>query len=378
LYRQLTVASPDAIIVCDPQGNAVFVSPKAKELFLINDDTNISSQRLSNYVHPHDLQKSIEMFHSLSKKNVSFMPQLLLMREDGSDFFGEISAATVKDDEGHTTSIIMVIRDITERKINEIELIRAKEKAEESDKLKSSFLANMSHEIRTPINGIIGFLNFLADDNLSPKRRHEYITVVNNSSIQLVKLIDDIIDVAKIEARQLSIRPVSLHLNDLMQELQVFFETYLHANHKEKIALLLDDSGFIDPCVIFVDPMRLRQILTNLIGNAIKFTEKGYIGFGYRLLPPDKLEFWVEDSGIGLAADQLEIIFERFRQAELANSRRYGGTGLGLTISRSLVQMMGGDIVVESVEDEGSIFRFTISYLPVSPEDEPLLSEDVS
>ena len=377
LYRQLTIASPDAILVCDPKGRAIFISPRAKELFLINDDRTISNQRVFRYVHPHDFRKALEVFHPLSDNNVFFLPQLLLMREDGSDFFGEISAASVKDDKGNITSTIMVIRDITERKISEMELIRAKEKAEESDKLKSSFLANMSHEIRTPINGIIGFLNFLADDNLSPKRRHEYITVVNNSSIQLVKLIDDIIDVAKIEAKQLSIRPISFHLNDFMQELQVFFETYLQANHKDKIALLLDDSGFIDPCIIFVDPMRLRQILTNLIGNAIKFTEKGYIGFGYKLLPPDKLEFWVEDSGIGLAADQLEIIFERFRQVELTNSRRYGGTGLGLTISRSLVQMMGGDITVESVEGEGSIFHFTISYLPVNPEDEVFFGEKV-
>ena len=377
-YRQLTVASPDAIVVCDPQGKIIFISPRAKELFLINDDKKIGNVRVFNYVHPHDLQKAFEIFRALPEDIVSFLPQLLLMREDGSDFFGEISAAAVKDDKGQVTSSIMVIRDITERKISEMELIRAKEKAEESDNLKSAFLANMSHEIRTPINGIIGFLNFLADDNLSPKRRHEYITVVNNSSTQLVKLIDDIIDVAKIEAKQMNIRPVSFHLNEFMQELQVFFDTYLQANHKDKIALILDDSGFIDPCVIFVDPMRLRQVLSNLIGNAIKFTEKGFIGFGYRLLPPDKLEFWVEDSGIGLAADQLEVIFERFRQAELTNSRRYGGTGLGLTISRSLVQMMGGDISVESVEEEGSTFRFTTSYLPIAPEDESIFDENIT
>jgi two-component system CheB/CheR fusion protein len=236
----------------------------------------------------------------------------------------------------------------------------------------------MSHEIRTPINGIIGFLNFLADDNLSSKRRHEYITIVNNSSTQLVKLIDDIIDVAKIEAKQLSIRPTSLNLNSFMQELQVFFDTYLQANHKDKVAMVLDDSGFIDDCVIFVDPMRLRQVISNLIGNAIKFTEKGYIGFGYRQLPPDKLEFWVEDSGIGLAANQLEVIFERFRQAEITNARKYGGTGLGLTISRSLVQMMGGEINVESTEGEGSTFMFNILYLPVKSEDEHFFNENVA
>jgi len=376
LYRQLTVASPDAIVVSDPMGIIVYMSPRAKELFNICNDSDTGEIKMNRYVHPHDLQKFADLFQSLAEDNVSFLPQLLMMREDGSDFFGEISSASVKDEQGNTASIIMVIRDITERKMNEMELIRAKEKAEESDKLKSAFLANMSHEIRTPINGIIGFLNFLADDNLSPKRRHDYITVVNNSSVQLVKLIDDIIDIAKIEAKQMSLRPTLFHLNEFMSELQVFFDTYLQANNKDKIALILDDSQFIEPDVTFIDPMRLRQVLSNLIGNAIKFTEKGYIGFGYRPLPPDKLEFWVEDSGIGLAPDQLEVIFERFRQAELTNSRKYGGTGLGLTISRSLVQMMGGDIHVGSVQGEGSTFRFTISYLPIKTEDEPLFDEN--
>ena len=378
LYRQLTVASPDAIIVCDTQGKIVYVSPMTKGLFRIGDDVGIDSLVFDSFVHPHDLRKALELFQSIVEGYESVRPQLLLMRNDGSEFFGEISSAAVKDDKGQITSVIMVIRDITQRKMNETELIRAKEKAEESDKLKSAFLANMSHEIRTPINGIIGFLNFLADDNLSPKRRSDYVSVVNNSSIQLVKLIDDIIDIAKIEAKQLSICPVVFCLNEFMNELQVFFDTYLHTNNKDKIVLILDDSQFIEPDVIFVDPMRLRQVLTNLIGNAIKFTEKGYIGFGYRSLPPDKLEFWVEDSGIGLPADQLGVIFERFRQVELANNRKYGGTGLGLTISQSLVQMMGGDISVESVEGEGSTFRFTISYLPVSAKDEPLLTEKIT
>ncbi len=375
MYRQLTVASPDAIVVCDPDGYIRYVSPKAMELFGVEENTNISTLRLPKFVHSHDFRQAYTLFGNLVNDNVSFVPQLLLVRRNGSEFFGEISSAPVKDTEGRTTSIIMVIRDVTQRKMSEMELIRAKEKAEESDKLKSAFLANMSHEIRTPLNGIVGFLNFLASDNLSPKRRQEYINVINNSSVQLVKLIDDIIDVAKIEAKQMNIRPVPFRVNDLMKELQVFFETYLQANNKERIALILDDSEFIDQCVIYVDPMRLRQVLNNLIGNAVKFTDKGYIRFGYRQSAYDKLEFVVEDSGIGLAKNQLEVIFERFRQAELSNSRQYGGTGLGLTISRSLVQLMGGEMRVESTERTGSSFYFTISYLPITRQNEHFFDE---
>jgi signal transduction histidine kinase len=153
-----------------------------------------------------------------------------------------------------------------------------------------------------------------------------------------------------------------------MKELHIIFDNYLLARNKENVMLVLDDSGFIDNCVALVDPTRLRQVINNLIGNAVKFTEKGYIRFGYRQSAPDKLEFVVEDTGIGLAHDQQEVIFERFRQAELANRHLYGGTGLGLNISRSLVQMMGGDIRVESAEGAGSSFYFTVPYQHVSVE----------
>ena len=267
-------------------------------------------------------------------------------------------------------AILELATDITERKTGEIELVRAREKAEESDILKSAFLANMSHEIRTPINGITGFLHFLNDEKLAPKRRQEYINIINNSSAQLVKLIDDIVDVAKIEARQMNINPVPLNINSLMAELHLFFETFIQASRKGHITLVMDDSEFIDNCIAYVDSTRLRQVITNLINNAIKYTNKGYIRFGYRLSSPGQLEFVVEDSGIGLKPEHREIIFERFRQVDHANTRQQGGTGLGLSISRSLVQMMGGKLWVESTEGEGSTFFFTVTYLPVTPENE--------
>ena len=260
-----------------------------------------------------------------------------------------------------------IMTDITDRKEVEMELIRAKEKAEESDKLKSAFLANVSHEIRTPLNGITGFLHFISSDKLSPTRKQEYINVINNSSSQLAKLIDDIIDVAKIEAKQMNINPVPLCINRLMKEMQLFFETYLKTNDKEHIVLIVDDSQALTSCVTYIDPVRLRQILNNLISNAIKFTEKGFISIAYRQSAPDQLEFVVENTGIGLAPEHLEVIFERFRQVDLTNSRMYGGTGLGLNIARSLVQMMGGEMWVESTEGVGSSFYFTITYLPVTP-----------
>ena len=171
----------------------------------------------------------------------------------------------------------------------------------------------------------------------------------------------------------MSITPLPVDINELMNETLIFYNAYLQTNNKERVLLILDNNDYIDRCVIFVDAVRLRQVLNNLISNAIKFTEKGYIRFGYRKSGSDLLEFVVEDTGIGLRSDQLEIIFERFRQADLGNARRlYGGTGLGLTISRSLVQLQGGKMWVESTEGAGSSFYFTISYLPVVPEDVPI------
>ena len=254
------------------------------------------------------------------------------------------------------------------------ELVLARDKAQESDRLKSAFLANMSHEIRTPVNGIVGMIQFLDSDNLTPACRREYIDVINNSSTQLTKIIDDIIDISKIEAKLLNMNPVPVRLNELMNEMRLFFETFLLTKGKGHIELMIDNSGFIDDCFICVDAVRFRQVITNLMGNATKFTDKGYIRFGYHQSAPDVLEFMVEDSGIGLSDSQINFVFDRFFQANLDN-RVYGGTGLGLSISRSLAQMMGGDMWVKSSIDSGSTFYFSISYLPVAPEDEHILAE---
>ena len=302
--------------------------------------------------------------------------------KNGLVFWINVSIRLINDEKGEP-QLIGVSRNIDERKRMEIELaeyrerleelvqertsellesIRAKEKAEKADRLKSTFLANMSHDIRTPLSGIVGLLQIIDSKDLSFEQRHELLNIMNVSSSHLVNLIDDIIDISKIEAQQLTMHPVPVHLNALMNELRIFFETYLSSIGKGHIMLVINESGLIDNCVAFIDEKRLRQVLNNLIGNAVKFTEKGHIRFGYRQSAPDQLEFVVEDTGIGLPAHQQEIIFERFRQSDIGNSRTFGGTGLGLAISRSLVQMMGGDMWVKSTEGEGSTFYFTVAY----------------
>jgi len=244
------------------------------------------------------------------------------------------------------------------------ELMIAKERAEESEKYKLAFLANMSHEIRTPLNGIVGLLHFINSDDMTASDRKEHIDIINNSASQLVRLIDDIMDIAKIEAKKLVFTPVPVNVNELMKELWVFFNTFLQSNNKERVKLILDDSEFLDRCVINVDPVRLRQVINNLISNATKFTDAGHIRFGYKPVNDNtQLYFFVEDTGIGIQESNLKFVFDRFRQVHDGRKQsQYKGTGLGLTICKNIIEMMGGEIGVKSQEGVRTTFYFTIPY----------------
>ncbi len=255
--------------------------------------------------------------------------------------------------------------DITERKKSEMiraeyeqELIKAKEKAEESDRLKSAFLANMSHEIRTPMNGIIGFTNMLAENGISNDMIHRFIRIINENSQQLLRIIDDIIDVSRIEAGQMETVSDPFSLNEMLYA--VYHNARLKTETKNlKLSLVSPLQEGND--LILSDKVRLRQILENLIGNAIKYTLKGHIMFGYAV-KDGLLEFFVEDSAIGIPGELHEIIFDRFWRVEdkrlvQGNVR---GTGLGLSIARAYVQKLGGEIWLKSAPGEGTTFFFTI------------------
>jgi len=247
----------------------------------------------------------------------------------------------------------------------EYELIRAKDKAEESDKLKTAFLANMSHEIRTPMNGILGFAEMLNDNSLSTPNRKKYLEIINSNGKMLINLIDDIIDFAKIESDQVNIVQDDFSLNNLLNQVESTFLTSRLKRDKSRMRIVTKTSFPDEKSYIRTDPIRLRQILTNLVGNAVKFTHKGIIEFGYNLESSKYLMFYVKDTGIGIEKDKLQLIFERFMQADSSPSRKYGGSGLGLAISRGLVELLGGKMWAESTIHEGSTFYFTIPFHPV-------------
>jgi len=245
-----------------------------------------------------------------------------------------------------------------------IELRKAKKKAEESDRLKSAFLANMSHEIRTPMNGIMGFAEMLQKTQYPPEEQKKFLKIIHDSSGHLLQVINDIVDVSKIEANQLSLNPSPFCLNDILHQLYDTYKAQLHQKNKTHIALYLEQGLSRDRSWIHADANRLKQILYNLLGNAVKFTQKGSIRFGYKQKDKASLLFYVSDTGIGIPADKLGQIFSRFEQVQDPIHTEYGGTGLGLTITRNLVEMMGGTIWVESQSEDGTSFYFT---LPLEP-----------
>ena len=257
-----------------------------------------------------------------------------------------------------------IASDITIQKEIENELRTAKEKAQESDQLKSSFLANLSHEIRTPMNGIIGFSGLLAKEGSDTSVRNQYVEIINKSSEQLLHIIDDLVDISKIEARQMHIIWQECHISSMFDDLYLLYSQELLKAGKKSVKLNKQYNLPDDESIIITDEYRLRQVLMNLLSNAVKFTHKGHIRFGLTKEEPGIFKFFVEDTGIGIAKDLSDVIFEPFRQANNNHTREYGGTGLGLSISRGLVNLLGGHLWLESKPGKGSTFYFTIPYQP--------------
>lgn len=255
------------------------------------------------------------------------------------------------------------LEDQVKERTKELEI--AKEKAEESDRLKTAFLSNMSHEIRTPMNSIIGFSQLMKSRTLSEEKQLEYIDIISKKGYFLMNIINDIIDVAKIEANKINIINSPTNINDLLKEIEVTFINNI-PNEKLNLKLINDSNNSQQEIYALTDNIRIKQVLSNLVDNAIKNTNTGYIRFGVDFTKYDDVEylkFYVKDSGIGIPEDKINIIFDRFRQIDESNTREIGGTGLGLTISKKLVELLGGTLWVKSIINIGSEFYFTIPYI---------------
>ncbi|MDD3034450.1 MAG: ATP-binding protein [Bacteroidales bacterium] len=247
------------------------------------------------------------------------------------------------------------------------ELIRLKQKAEENDRLKTAFLQNMSHEIRTPMNAIMGFCDLLPEYLEDKEKLENFTGIINQRCRDLVIIIDDVLDIAKIESGQLPVKYEECNPEVLFQDLYEMFISQQKRLGKEHITL--DYKLECDKCqhTFITDVVKIRQILINLIGNSLKFTDEGYIRFGCRQESPDLLTFYIEDTGPGIPPDKQNIVFERFVQISPHPTRLYGGTGLGLSIVKGLVDLLGGKIELNSVPEVGTTFLIRIPFHPTNP-----------
>lgn len=359
ILRTILEFSPDAILLLDNRGNILEHNPSS--LQLIGDESvDLQKKPLSlMFLHPDDRLKARKDFLYALKNGILQGCEYQLLSNNFFNKTVECSFRSIILNE-ESNFVIVIMRDITKRKIDEKALLKAKEKAEIADKLKTSFLANMSHEIRTPINAIIGFADLLNDEYNTEQDRFEYVNIINANGQILLNLINDIIDVAKIESGQLSIISSEIDLSEMFSDLYETFRDRLNKNDKSKIELKFTIPDSLKGQMFITDPFRLKQILSNLIGNATKFTIEGQIEYGVKINSEDLLEFYVEDTGVGIQDEEVQLIFDRFRQLDDSMYLNGDGAGLGLTISKSLIKMMGGKIAVTSQINKGSRFYFTL------------------
>jgi len=305
-----------------------------------------------------DLYRLIRSFVE-SDYNVRDVETRSTDRRGKTKYFNNNITGIIK--EGKLIRVWGTQQDITAMKDNQSELIRQKEKAEESNRIKNAFLANISHEIRTPLNSIMGFSELLDNPQLSPEDQSTYIGHIKNSGNQLLRIVSDILDVSFIQTGQLTLNQGDLHLNELMDDIRLQLEKTV--DQKDKSIHIIIKPGLADgEDQIVVDRDRLYQVLTNLGDNAVKFTQQGRLEIGYEVLADRMLQFYVRDTGIGIPTEKRSMIFEHFRQGEEYTNRHYGGIGLGLSIVKGIVETMGGKVYLESAPEKGSVFRFNIPY----------------
>jgi len=312
-----------------------------------------------SFTHPDYLVRDeYELLRLIANEIPIYHSEKQYIRSDGRIIWGSTTVSIIRNNNDEVQFFLEMVEDVTSRKIAEAELIAAKEKAEESDRLKTAFLHNVSHEIRTPMNAILGFSSLLSEPGITESERTQYIDIIFQSGNQLLSIINDIVDLAGIESGQVKIKINRVNINMLLRDLN---EQYAYRVKAQNIKLNLTTSLIDSESEIMTDETRLIQILSNLINNAFKFTREGKIDFGYHL-KDNFLEFFVKDTGIGIPDEYHSLIFERFYQIDSTVSRQYPGTGLGLSICKAFVGLLGGDIWVDSSPGEGSKFYFTIPY----------------
>lgn len=354
-YRILSENANDLIVLMNHDKEIVYISPSVKKT-LGRNSTIIIGKKITDYVHEEDIDNLVKYIDYLFKNRITEYHEHRIKKSDDTYIWAESIGNKVSF--RGIDFVQLVTRDISPRKQMENNLFEAKLKAEESNRLKSAFLANISHEIRTPMNGIMGFTNLLlAKPNIIEKNK-EYLNLILKNSNRLMQLVNDIIEISIIESGKLNLIKQDIHVHNLLSELLNIY--YSHAN-KKNIKIIADIPDIPSP-TIQADKSRLKQVFFYLMQNAIKFTEEGTIRFGYNMYP-GIITFYISDTGVGIAPEEINNIFERFRQVENEYAKLKGGTGLGLSLCKHITELWGGSIDVESIQNKGSKFTFTVPTL---------------
>ena len=309
----------------------------------------------------HTSEKTYKEIWNCLKKDKEWRGEHQNRKKNKEKYWESVLISPIKNGDGVITNFIVLSEDISERKQMEKDLIDAKEKAEESDRLKSAFLANMSHEIRTPLNSILGFSDLLTSIDLDLETRKEYANLINLSGNNLLSIINDILDISKIEAGEVELNSNEFSAFQVVSDIQ---KEYSFKAKSKGIELRLSEKSMgFQYLMMRNDEARIRQVLINFVGNALKFTDSGFIEIGLEIKDNDLVQFHVKDTGIGIPQEYHDKIFERFRQVESAQTRKYGGNGLGLAITKNLAELLGGKIHLESDTNLGATFYFTVPIL---------------
>jgi PAS domain S-box-containing protein len=353
--------SPASVVITDLRGTIEYVNSKFCEVtgYTIDEAIGQNPRILKSGKTPPEVYRGL--WENLSSDG-EWRGELLNKKKNGEEFWESASISPINNDKGEISHFVAVKQDITERKQMEAELIQAKHSAVEASQAKGDFLANMSHEIRTPMNAVIGMAHLALKTDLTPKQR-DYLNKIQSSANSLLGIINDILDFSKIEAGKLDMETVEFHLDEVLDNLANLVT--VKAQEKENLEVLFATDQEV-PRFLVGDPLRLGQVLINLANNAVKFTESGEIVVSTELFEQDEagltIKFSVRDTGIGLTKDQIGKLFQSFSQADTSTTRKFGGTGLGLTISKRLVNMMGGEIWVDSEPGQGTTFSFTANF----------------
>ena len=364
-FRQIA-ENIDEVFWLRTDSKMIYVSPSFEKIWGVPCQKIYENlQMFTESVHPDDKALVQGIFHSNEfKEKGLFEYEYRILRNENHVRWVNAKTVPILDDSGQIIKRVGIARDITELKERLQELVQAREKAEENNKLKSAFLANMSHEIRTPMNGILGFAALLKEPHLFENEQREYVEIIEKSGTRMLNIVNNIIDISKIESGLMEVNRTSTNIIELLEYVYTFFKP---ETDKKRLQLFLKKSLSTAEAIITTDREKVYAILTNLVKNAIKYTNAGMIEIGCAK-KRELLEFYIKDTGIGIPANRQVAVFERFIQADIADVNAFQGAGLGLSIAKAYIELLGGSIWLDSKEGKGSTFFFSIPYTP-SPKD---------